>query len=1222
MPRAHGTVVRCFLCALPVDEPSNLLIDGPRALHIACYARQRGDVCSHCKGAITEKILEALGKKWHPECFKCHRCHEVIEGGKVHSEKDDVAGLYQGWIRNSNFEALLLQRKHGTKGTATQESSVPFAMKENDVYHIKCLPQEQRRKSWFGINSSPTPPPGRRRSIGSSETPKKNTPRTEGSEAEPSFPELNGEERSRLLQEINGVQAMLELLGGQSDDADEDEDEEESEEVSKESRRAPKKSPIPPPKSPTPPPPSPPPQLAQEEEKGTKERRKDKDSAPPESYPDPRGRPAPRRIPPIYESSGDLPRLGERKGSRHPTSPGARKPPPPLLASPPDAIRITPPPSPVRFLTSPGSHYLSPHSRTLSKGLPCSPPSGLIGLSSSLKRRPRSASLRSNTSRDDEPDEDYFDEKVPRLAITAEDHRWSCAAKGVPSELKIGSVTWQLSEISGGGATGGTQGALLLGTSSDRRRAACKILPAKDCSTEVSALTAVAGQGVVRLLHHIPLSRKKGMLMTQWEEGGDLHQRLASGEGLSERLCRHLFSQILRTVHRCHRLRWAHHDIRPENILLSAYKGPAVLADFGVARRYPPGEVSSAILGSPLHMAPEVLLVIERRKNNYDPFAADMWALGVLLYQMLASRDPKWIAVIPEGLHPGAEGLGTTPTDSAVRRLRKAAIRGPGSLPSHISPAAAALVKALLNPNASERPTCAQAFHYAWIVGAAGGGIRKGISSMSSLPAIDELLERELREATSASAASAGVVLLVLGWYRALLRANSRRSASSRVTWDMPSTVSSRNKVTQLHRTASMPSMSSEAKKRSAVARSLSVSPTESTIDDALMVQRTSSKKEGEGRLRSASLSSLVPIGYMSSTLSSRMRRQDTLTTQRSDPETSSQPSPKAAVATTPTRLTSLDFPKHPVRLPKRWFRTAAVSSSTAAALIALVVGLPEDMPVRTRALRSASPLRTLHSTPSTTSLVQRSNSGGVTRSASPKSAVRSVSPVVGTGATAARRRELEEIGGLELAAGWTSSFRYSRGSRSASPQRKASHQQIQQSVQHGSASSELWARRLEAMMKDKQLPLPPPLGSTRSARTATFSPPQVDTDSPHSLTNLSPAGSGRGMALVNESPQGGSPVHRTTSVPLVDLPPGSPRRLQSQPDDEGVVHSPYGSMRFASTVQQSKPILPWTAALLNDSSTKLLNMNLQGTKSGTAAVYSILDEPDSPNFSSARGGR
>ena len=78
-----------------------------------------------------------------------------------------------------------------------------------------------------------------------------------------------------------------------------------------------------------------------------------------------------------------------------------------------------------------------------------------------------------------------------------------------------------------------------------------------------------------------------------------------------------------------------HRDIKPTNVMLLP-DGTAKLLDFGVARQSDDTTITStgAIVGSPAYMAPEQV------RGEPGTHSADLWALGVLLYEMLAGRPP------------------------------------------------------------------------------------------------------------------------------------------------------------------------------------------------------------------------------------------------------------------------------------------------------------------------------------------------------------------------------------------------------------------------------------------------------------------------------------------------------------------------------------------------------------------------------------------------------
>jgi serine/threonine-protein kinase len=82
-----------------------------------------------------------------------------------------------------------------------------------------------------------------------------------------------------------------------------------------------------------------------------------------------------------------------------------------------------------------------------------------------------------------------------------------------------------------------------------------------------------------------------------------------------------------------------HRDVKPENVLLDATSGRAMLADFGIARVMA-GETDSArtaagvAVGTPTYMSPE-----QAAGDTVDA-RSDLYALGVVAYEMLTGRPP------------------------------------------------------------------------------------------------------------------------------------------------------------------------------------------------------------------------------------------------------------------------------------------------------------------------------------------------------------------------------------------------------------------------------------------------------------------------------------------------------------------------------------------------------------------------------------------------------
>jgi serine/threonine protein kinase len=90
-------------------------------------------------------------------------------------------------------------------------------------------------------------------------------------------------------------------------------------------------------------------------------------------------------------------------------------------------------------------------------------------------------------------------------------------------------------------------------------------------------------------------------------------------------------SAALETAHRANVL---HRDLKPGNILLTAYGHP-VLSDFGIAASLAQGAAGQAVGLSVPWSAPEVV-----REETTGTIASEIFALGATVYSLLAGRSP------------------------------------------------------------------------------------------------------------------------------------------------------------------------------------------------------------------------------------------------------------------------------------------------------------------------------------------------------------------------------------------------------------------------------------------------------------------------------------------------------------------------------------------------------------------------------------------------------
>jgi serine/threonine protein kinase len=165
---------------------------------------------------------------------------------------------------------------------------------------------------------------------------------------------------------------------------------------------------------------------------------------------------------------------------------------------------------------------------------------------------------------------------------------------------------------------------------------------------ERTILLMLRHRNVVRVRDLFSTGESLG-LVTDLVAGGSLRDHLSEHGPLPSGSVARLAAQVAAALTAAHELGVVHRDLKPDNILLEPEDGRwyARLTDFGVARVL---TSPNAVVAAAHHLAPEILQGLPASP------AADVYALGVLLYELVTGRPPFDSDSIPDLMRRQQEG--------------------------------------------------------------------------------------------------------------------------------------------------------------------------------------------------------------------------------------------------------------------------------------------------------------------------------------------------------------------------------------------------------------------------------------------------------------------------------------------------------------------------------------------------------------------------------------
>ena len=151
--------------------------------------------------------------------------------------------------------------------------------------------------------------------------------------------------------------------------------------------------------------------------------------------------------------------------------------------------------------------------------------------------------------------------------------------------------------------------------------------------SEIKALSSIIHPNIISIYDYFQTNDFM-FLVLEYCEGGSLFDLIKDHNIPDHNVLVKLMRDVILALSFCHKSNIAHMDIKPSNILIDKF-GNAKLADFGFAISECGQKPESVFKGSNPYMAPEL-----QRRVPYNPFKADIWSLGVTIYEIFHGYLP------------------------------------------------------------------------------------------------------------------------------------------------------------------------------------------------------------------------------------------------------------------------------------------------------------------------------------------------------------------------------------------------------------------------------------------------------------------------------------------------------------------------------------------------------------------------------------------------------
>ena len=201
--------------------------------------------------------------------------------------------------------------------------------------------------------------------------------------------------------------------------------------------------------------------------------------------------------------------------------------------------------------------------------------------------------------------------------------------------------------------------------------------------------------------------------------GGELWTILRNRTRFQDAEARFYTACVIKALEYLHDKGILYRDLKPENLLLDA-TGYVKLTDFGFSKQLVcPDEKSWTFCGTPEYVAPEIIT------NHAHDFRADIWSVGILMYELLTGAPP------------------FTKKNNASAQVYIDIKKGMRyvSFPSWMSSSSVELIRQLCRLRADQRPSLADTRRYMWFAGFDWDALSRRALAPPFMPKIDGCLD-------------------------------------------------------------------------------------------------------------------------------------------------------------------------------------------------------------------------------------------------------------------------------------------------------------------------------------------------------------------------------------------------------------------------------------------------------------------------------------------------